>query len=224
MDNLLWLARHPRFSANPLSLARCIMHSARVSCNLDEVGFATLLQAALPHRTITAAMVRAWEEKPPPPPGDVVVVAVGLLGLDLAVEPDEPTDAPRTGAPGPWTRTWVTMRPSAPRSRGRRCRSRSASGGYSRRDPRRPPAGRGPGDPDPGILVPVPHPGDQDVAPRDRRPFRSVAPAAGDGPLPPPPRAWVCSRQGSHAGRLAGIPDRWPRRYRPGPGPRSGPG
>ncbi len=94
MDNLLWLARHPRFLADPLNLARRVMRSARVSRNLDEAGFATLLQAALPHRTITAAMVRVWEEKPPPPPGDVLVVAVGLLGLDLAAElAEEPTEA-----------------------------------------------------------------------------------------------------------------------------------
>jgi hypothetical protein len=65
------------------------MLAARSRGNMDEAQFAALLQANLPHRTINAAMVRAWEEKPPPPTGDVVMVAMGLLGLDLAVQLEE---------------------------------------------------------------------------------------------------------------------------------------
>jgi hypothetical protein len=99
-DNMLWLARHPRFPANPLGLVRRVMRSARTKGNMDEVQFAALLQAALPHRTISAAMVRAWEEKPPPPTGDVVMVAMGLLGLDLAVQLEESAAAaPSDGVP-----------------------------------------------------------------------------------------------------------------------------
>jgi hypothetical protein len=103
MDNLLWLARHPRFSADPLKLVRRVMWAARTRDNMEEAQFAALLQAALPHRTINAAMVRAWEEKPPPPTGDVLMVAMGLLGLDLAVQLQESLDRP----PGPGARSTI---------------------------------------------------------------------------------------------------------------------
>jgi hypothetical protein len=89
MDNLLWLARNPRFPADPLRLVRRVMRAARTRGNMDEAQFAALLQAALPHRIIDATIVRCWEEKPPPPPGDVLTVALGLLGLDLVVQLEE---------------------------------------------------------------------------------------------------------------------------------------
>src|SRR5215831_8300387 len=82
MDNVIWLARNPRFGGDPLSQVRSDMRRAREAVGLDEEGFARLLQGALPGRTITGPIVRAWESKPPPPPGDVLRVALGLLNRD----------------------------------------------------------------------------------------------------------------------------------------------
>jgi hypothetical protein len=100
MDKLAWLARHPDFAAGPLSLVRRVMRAARmrVGANYDE--FADLLQAALPERVVTGAIVRSWEEKPPPPPGDVLTVALGLLGRNLAIELEEDLAGPGTATVG----------------------------------------------------------------------------------------------------------------------------
>src|SRR6266700_2468188 len=86
MDNLVWLARHPEFTGDPLTQVRRVMRRAREAVGRSEEGFARLLQAALPGRTITGPIVQAWESRPPPPPGDVLAVAIGLLGRDLVVE------------------------------------------------------------------------------------------------------------------------------------------
>jgi hypothetical protein len=89
MDKLAWLARHPNFAADPLSLVRRVMRRARDHVGANEGEFADLLHSALPGRTITAAIVQSWEQKPPPPPGDVLAVALGLLGRNLAIELEE---------------------------------------------------------------------------------------------------------------------------------------
>jgi Domain of unknown function (DUF4062) len=109
-DTLAWLARHPSFAANPLSLVRRVMRRAREHVGANEQEFASLLQSALPGRTVTAAIVQSWEQKPPPPPGDVLTVALGLLGRNLAIDLEEypnPTVVTADRFPSPSSRDSV---------------------------------------------------------------------------------------------------------------------
>ncbi len=96
MDNVIWLTRRPGFTGDPLTVVRRAMCRARECLGASEEEFGRLLQAALPHRKITAAMVRAWEHGPTPPPGDVLAVAMGLMGRALVIELEEGAD---DGAP-----------------------------------------------------------------------------------------------------------------------------